>query len=417
MNNFKNQLYDAIQFHELMVLLQGIGPENVELQQMISKVKMAYVSSKHERSISQIHSKDKYRDGRWKTYIYENGKRKSVEYKTREEVYEFLFQFYKKQEEKGKTYEEVFNMLVSHKENELGRTGQTVSEDKRYFAFLDEKLRNKLIVEVSEEDIRSWLINSYLPRKPKPESLKKMLQIQKQVFKYACKNKICFTNSAEYIDYGDYLHFCDLEQKNDEEHLFSDVEITKLRNYAMQHRKNPHAVMILVSIETGLRVGELAALKKSDVLGDYIHVHRQQLREYTDKHQEFVDVNYTKNEKRRPKGGRYIPITSECAKALEYAKELPGESEALFHDVDGKPVQKDSYAQYLRRTCRKLGISTTNNHAFRVAFNSRLYEANVDDMDRALVLGHSAQTNTRHYSFSDRRRLDSVKNALCKVEG
>lgn len=416
MNNFKNPSDDAIHLNELMVLLQGIGPENAELQQMISKAKMAYVDSKHQRAISQIHSEDKYRNGRWKTYIYENNKRRTVEYKTKEEVYEFLFQFYKEQDEKEKTYEEVFEMLVSHKENVLGRAEQTVSEDRRYFGFISKKLREKVISEISEEDICSWLIDSYLPKHPKPEALKKIIQIQKQVFKFACKKHICVMNPIEYLEYGDYMHFCNLKGKTNEEHSFSDEEIAKLKAYALKHLKNPHAVMILVAIETGLRVGELAALKKTDVADGYIHVHRQQLREYTDKHQGFIDVNYTKNEKKRPKGGRYIPITKECEKALKYAKELPGESEALFHDADGKPVQKDSYSQYLRRRCRELDICVTNNHAFRVAFNSRLYEANINDMDRALILGHSAQTNTRHYSFSDRRRLDSVKNALCKLE-
>jgi hypothetical protein len=32
--------------------------------------------------------------------------------------------------------------------------------------------------------------------------------------------------------------------------------------------------------------------------------------------------------------------------------------------------------------------------------------------ERCLVLGHSMQTNERHYSFSDRRRAEDVKNKL-----
>lgn len=58
------------------------------------------------------------------------------------------------------------------------------------------------------------------------------------------------------------------------------------------------------------------------------------------------------------------------------------------------------------------GISISNNHAFRVAFNARLIEAGVDGNERCLVLGHSMQTNERHYSFSDKRRINDVKNKL-----
>ncbi len=67
---------------------------------------------------------------------------------------------------------------------------------------------------------------------------------------------------------------------------------------------------------------------------------------------------------------------------------------------------------YLRRRCKDLGISISNNHAFRVAFNARLIEAGVDGNERCLVLGHSMQTNERHYSFSDKRRINDVKNKL-----
>ena len=71
---------------------------------------------------------------------------------------------------------------------------------------------------------------------------------------------------------------------------------------------------------------------------------------------------------------------------------------------------------YLRRRCKDLGISISNNHAFRVAFNARLIEAGADCNERCLVLGHSMQTNERHYSFSDRRRVEDVREKLKRLE-
>ena len=92
-------------------------------------------------------------------------------------------------------------------------------------------------------------------------------------------------------------------------------------------------------------------------------------------------------------------------------------SEFVLHGKDGDPIQKDSYEQYLRRVCKKLGIEITHNHAFRVAFNARLIADDIDGNDRSLILGHSAQTNERHYSFSDQRRLDRIKQKMTKKEG
>ena len=172
-------------------------------------------------------------------------------------------------------------------------------------------------------------------------------------------------------------------------------------------------------METGMRAGELAALRKEDIVDGFIYVHRQQIRipksDYNEKIY-FTEVPYTKNERANPKGGRPVPITERCREALVIAFALEGESEYLFHNADGNPIQKDSYEQYLRKVCLKLGINTSNNHAFRVAFNARLIEAGVDGIDRCLVLGHSMQTNERHYSFSDKRRAESVKNKLKNIE-
>ena len=68
--------------------------------------------------------------------------------------------------------------------------------------------------------------------------------------------------------------------------------------------------------------------------------------------------------------------------------------------------------QHLRRVCKSLGIKITNNHAFRVALNAQLINENIDGLERCLILGHSMQTNERHYSYSDQRRLESIKKKL-----
>jgi len=62
----------------------------------------------------------------------------------------------------------------------------------------------------------------------------------------------------------------------------------------------------------------------------------------------------------------------QCQEILDLVFQLPGESDYLFHYKDGRTVTTDTYEQNLSRRCKRLGISTTNNHAFRIAFNSHL---------------------------------------------
>ena len=170
--------------------------------------------------------------------------------------------------------------------------------------------------------------------------------------------------------------------------------------------------MRLLAMATGLRAGELSALQWADVLDEFIHVHRQQIRDVSSGHQVFYDVEYTKDERRHNHGGRYIPRTPAINEALELARKLDGESQYVFHDKHGNAISKDSYEQNLRRACNRLGIDTSNNHAFRIAFNSKLIEKGLSPADRALILGHAVQTNEHHYSISDRRRLNDIRQKM-----
>lgn len=395
-----------------MLLLQCGDLENAMVADMITRAKEAYVRARHSQAITQMHSSNKYKDGLWKTYVLKDGKRKEVLRKTKPELYEALYDFYKAEEDATVTFEEAFNRLMRKKEDQLGRSHNTIRDDSRYFSYLSPILRNTLITDVTEEDLRIWLVKSYLPTKPRESALKKMLQILKQVFAYGMSKKLCVYNPAEYILFDDYVKGCNLQKKRPEEREFSEEECAALRRDALKHISNPRSVMRLFAMETGLRAGELSALLWSDVLEDFVHVHRQQVLDKKSGHQQFCDVPYTKDERKHPHGGRYVPRTERLDQVLEYAKALDGSSEYIFHDKAGKPISKDSYMQNLRRACEKLGFDTKNNHAFRIAFNSTLIEKGLSSADRALILGHAVQTNEHHYSVSDRRRLEGIRQKM-----
>ena len=276
-----------------------------------------------------------------------NGKRKGVTFNTEEELYEYLYNFYKDQEKSENTFADVFQCFINDKKAK-GRSPRTIHEDKRRFNFFDENIQALPITDITEEMLTKWLSNSFLLRKPKPEGLKKMVQLLNAIFKYGRRKKMCSGNPAEDIDFHEYLHLCDLSTRSNEERSFSEDDLAKLRECALKEKSNPHACMLLVSMETGLRIGELAPLQKCDIKDTYIHVHRQQIRldkDETHEHQLYYDVDYTKNERQNPKNGRRVPISNRCAEALRFAYDLPGDSKYVFHHSDGSPVKKDAYGQ------------------------------------------------------------------------
>ena len=398
-----------------MLLLKQDSDATLGLIEMTkAKAKRIYVSEHHKHNIFQVHTTNKHRNGNWITHVYIDNKRKQVERKTEEELYNYLFDFYRAQEGRPETFDEVFDAFIDDKRS-YGISEASVCEYKRYIGFISQKIRSKDISLITEDELRKWLINDYLRKKPKKEALKKMLQLLKAIFAFATRNKLCIDNPAQYIIFRDYVKFCDLKTRANEDRSFSIEEIEKLRNYCLKNSNNPHAIVMLVAMETGMRAAELTSLLKTDIADGFITVHRQQIRipkTDTNKKISFTEVEYTKNERSNPRGGRPVPITEQCQQALDLAFALKGESKYVFHHPDGRPVLKDSYESYLRRVCGRLGIETSNNHAFRVAFNARLISAGVDGNERCLILGHSMQTNERHYSFSDKRQAENVRDKL-----
>ena len=122
---------------------------------------------------------------------------------------------------------------------------------------------------------------------------------------------------------------------------------------------------------------------------------------------------FTKDERMHPHNGRFIPITEDARRVIGLAMAIPEDTPYLFHEkICSKMIPTDGYAQNLRKRCRKLGCIPINNHAFRMAFSSRLIELSFSASDRALILGHEVQTNESHYSLTDKRRLDDIKERL-----
>ena len=59
---------------------------------------------------------------------------------------------------------------------------------------------------------------------------------------------------------------CDLTKKVAEERAFSDIECSVLCQDALESSANPRSLLRLLSMDTGMRAGELCAIHKSDVI-------------------------------------------------------------------------------------------------------------------------------------------------------
>ncbi|MCR5144153.1 MAG: hypothetical protein K6B67_02450 [Lachnospiraceae bacterium] len=139
----------------------------------------------------------------------------------------------------------------------------------------------------------------------------------------------------------------------------------------------------------------------------------------------------TKNEKGESRDGRYIPLTEEVRKILGELKrkqeELGIETEWIFAKEDGSWTTTVAYYESLYKICvEKLHLKLSNNHNFRIALNSYvLIPKGLPAPERARILGHTVETNLKHYTFSrDKEYLAEIgviwddfnkKNGLSKA--
>lgn len=400
----------ALRIEDVQLLL-NYGMEAAKVNEMITLAKREYVMKHHNRKIFPLPPSQSWKNGGWKTFVYKDEKRKEITAATQEKLIEKLYVFYLESEEKS--LEQVFEMLMDYKRTCLNRSEKTINIDRDRFEQVPEKIRLSDINKITDDDIRKYIVSVMLPKSPKPATLKRTIQLLRAVFDYGIKKKICSDNPMRYIEAQDYYKYCDQTVKADEEKAFSTEELAKLSADAEKHLDNPRVLMSLLAQETGMRIGELTALHKEDIQTDYIHVHRQQVKNGN----KIAEVPYTKDERLHPHNGRYIPLTEEAKRVIRLAMALSGDSPYLFHESNKSGmIPKDGYVQNLRRRCKQLGCVATNNHAFRMAFNSRLIEMGFSASDRALILGHEVQTNEAHYSLTDKRRLEDIKNRISKEE-
>ena len=173
-------------------------------------------------------------------------------------------------------------------------------------------------------------------------------------------------------------------------------------------------------LQTGLRTGELAGLKWSDI----------DFKKRTMKIERTMEYRYSVGEWRvgPPKsksGYRTIPLTDEAIRILENQKAknkslklVPIEwSDTVFLCRKGTPVKNSTYDTGLFKYCDRIGIPRFSMHVLRHTFATRCIEGGMKPKTLQKILGHSNIGITMnlyvHITEDEKHReIDLVADAL-----
>ena len=320
----------------------------------------------------------------------------------------------------GYTVNDIFEQAIKSKEETRNVNPDTLRHNRStYNRFINDDFRKLDIRKITDEVLQKYTLSLVRNNKITDKAFLNYKGILNLIFDYSVRKNIIKDSPVRFIDNQEYMKSCDNSAGTTDTKIFSETELQTIKK-AIRHKMGfrrykgyfINGYAMLFSIETGMRVGELVALKWEDILEDRIHIHSQQLHSISN--QEYSYASWTKDEKGRSNGGRYFPLTNEIKAILDELKEVQNSlgihSEYVFCHEDGEWIKKEAYQTSLRRLCRGLGYSITNNHAFRMSLNSNvLIPSGMTSAMRAELLGHSIMTNEKYYSFA---RKDNVEMAL-----
>ena len=217
------------------------------------------------------------------------------------------------------------------------------------------------------------------------KTVKDILIVLKMVMKFGVKN--------EWINYYEWDIKYPTSSTNKELEVLSVANHRKILNYIQNHFTFT-GLGIYISLSTGLRIGEICALKWSDinVTDGTIMVSRTIERIYIiegeKKHTELViNTPKTKN------SCREIPMSKELLAMIKPLKKVVNDNFYVLTN-DERPTEPRTYRNYYNGLMAKLDIPKLKYHGLRHSFATRCIEAGCDYKTVSVLLGHSNISTT-----------------------
>lgn len=243
---------------------------------------------------------------------------------------------------------------------------------------------------VMPRDIRDWKGYQQSTEGAKPSTVNQRLVAVSRFFRYARQQNLCQENPAEEIEH--------LRPAQHPPKALKDIEVRRLLRGARAHSRD-YALLELM-IGTGLRVGEVMALRVGDL----------DMNERSGK----VIVRQGKRDDYRE-----VPLTADVRSALRhYLNNVHPDREnkqaPLWIGTHGGLKHRSSILRLLNKYAEQVDLPHLNPHLLRHTFATRYLAANRDDLrGLAKLLGHRSLDTVMIYTEPD---FDDLAERMERVE-
>jgi len=243
-----------------------------------------------------------------------------------------------------------------------------------YLYIVNERIK-PTIGDLYRRNINNEFVNTYtlnlIKKGLSPKTIKDTLTILGQIFKYA---KIDIKISYPKVPPKKIRVLSLKEQLKLERYLTNNLD-----------EKN---IGILISLYTGLRIGEVCALryKNIDFNKKIIKVENTLIRVKNKASQNFPKTVVVLEQPKTTSSIREIPISKIL---LSYLCEMRKSDDCFVITGHKYFLEPRSYAKYYKRIIQKLKINNYNFHALRHTFATRCIEIGSDPKTLSEILGHA----------------------------
>ncbi len=350
-------------------------------------------------------------DGRWKAYVEVAGKRRLIAKRVKADLEEAIIETYKEPKVK---FKECFDSWIKEKldygEIQKQTYDRYTADYKRYIhgTELETKEVKKIDELYLETFIKAKIANEHLTAK----CWGNMRTLLRGTMIYARKHG--------YADMHVSLFLSELQLSNkiferkvikDEEQVFARNEESMIRKYITD---NPDMMGLGVALAfcTGLRVGEVSALRWCDWEGDTLIVQRTEIK-YKDKYGGWIEEvrDFTKGRD----GIRQVVLTDEAQGILKQLFAYTGSADGYVFLRDGKRIKAEWLSNKIESLCKRVKIPHRSFHKIRKTYATKLIDAGVPEKTIIKQLGHTEiLTTKKHYYYSNEQVTD-IKSKLEKV--